>query len=201
MLLAYEPHRNHNDSEDNRFWAALQNGRKTALEELFLRHHKHLYNYGIKITKERDIVREAIQQLFLNLWKRHSYLSRAESVKAYLLSSLRRLILEKVQRKKNRAIRNRAYLEKQEGTVFTVEEMIIHEEVTSEKKLILEQVLNQLTPRQKEAVFLRFYHGLTNSEIVDVMNINEQCVRNLLSVSIKRLRSHAEQYTHQDSHA
>lgn len=201
MLLAYEPYRSHKDSEDNRLWAELRSGRQAALEELFLRHHKHLYNYGIKINKDREVVRESIQQLFLTLWKRHRFLSGAESVKAYLLSSLRRLILEEMQRKKARATRNWAYLEKQDDNAFNVEELMIREEITAEKKQILEHVLRQLTPRQKEAVFLRFYHGLTNSEITGVMNINEQCVRNLLSDAIRRLRRHAEHYDYQVSRA
>src|SRR5690625_7032263 len=65
---------------------------------------------------------------------------------------------------------------------------MVHKEVNSENRLILQQALNQLTPRQKEVIYLRFYHGLTNPEISGVMDINDQCVRNLLSGAIKRDR-------------
>src|SRR5690625_6672265 len=68
---------------------------------------------------------------------------------------------------------------------------MVYKDVNSENRLILQQALNQLTPRQKEVIYLRFYHGLTNPEISGVMDINDQCVRNLLSGAIKRLRQRA----------
>jgi RNA polymerase sigma factor (sigma-70 family) len=160
----------------------------------------HLYNYGIKISSDRERVRGAIQKLFLNLWKRHSFLSDVNSVKGYLLSSLRRLILEEVKRSRARAVRNREYLEQEQEYVysFTIEELIIRDEISEEKQQILKNVIEKLTPRQKEAVFLRFYHGLSNQEISDIMRLNDQCVRNLISKSIRRLREHADQHAYQE---
>ncbi len=202
MLFAYEPYRDNKDAEDVKAWTALRSGNKNGLEQLFLRHHVHLYNYGIKISSDRERVRGAIQKLFLNLWKRHSFLSEVNSVKGYLLSSLRRLILEEVKRSRARAIRNREYLEQEQelehGYSFTIEELIIRDEISEEKQKILTNVIGKLTPRQKEAVFLRFYHGLSNPEISDIMRLNDQCVRNLISESIRNLRKHAEQHVYQE---
>lgn len=69
MLLAYYSNRTR-EADDKRLWAALRSGRQEALEELFRCYHKQLYNYGLKMSGDRELVQEAIQQLFLNLWKR-----------------------------------------------------------------------------------------------------------------------------------
>lgn len=191
MLLAYYSNRTR-EADDKRLWAALRSGRQEALEELFRCYHKQLYNYGLKMSGDRELVQEAIQQLFLNLWKRRFFLSEAESVRAYLISSLRRLILEQIKRNKARAARNRVYIENDDALDFNIEEILIRRETDREKEDILQKVLNELTPRQKEAVFLRFYHGLTNREIEEVMNLNDQCVRNLLYDALRRLRKSVE---------
>ncbi len=197
MLLAYQPY-HPNKEDDKRLWTALRSDQQEALEELFRRYNKQLYNYGIKINQDHELVKDAIQQLFLNLWKHRNFLGEAKSVRAYLLSSLRRLIFEQLKRNRSRAERNKKYVDANEEIHFSMEELLIQEEITKEKIDILQKVLNDLTPRQKEAIFLRFYHGLTNPEIVEVMNINNQCVRNLLHAAIQRLRSSVDDISYQN---
>lgn len=188
------------DKKDQSLWSGLQTGQSDALSELFQRHHKHLYNYGIKIIANAEIVNGAIQELFLNLWKSRSRLSRAGSVKAYLLSSLRRLIIKELRQSRNRGKRNLSYISEvaAEEFFFPVEDLLIRKEVAREKREQLQEGLTTLTPRQKEAVFLKYYHGLTNRELVEVMEINYQGVRNLLYKALERLRTNIELVSCQD---
>src|SRR5690625_4263831 len=135
LLLAQFNNIKSDDNKDQYLWSALKDGQQDALSELFKRHHKHLYNYGIKIVADTDIVNGAIQELFLTLWNSRSHLSSANSVKAYLLSSLRRLILKELKQKKNRATRNRRYItENGEGVTFPVEDLLIRKEVAQKKR-------------------------------------------------------------------
>lgn len=158
----------------------MRSGHQKALEELFTRHHQHLFNYGLNIVSDREIVNDAIQQVFLTLWKKHSQLSEAQSVKAYLLTSVRRSIFEQLERNTNRKERGKAFLEEKSERTFSIEHRLIQDEISQELAVKLEVALQELTPRQKEAVYLRFYNGLTNKEIASIMDINYQCVSNLL---------------------
>ncbi|SHF96375.1 RNA polymerase sigma-70 factor, ECF subfamily [Fodinibius roseus] len=198
LLLAQFKQRKNSNEKDQNLWSALRRGQREALSELFRCHHKHLYNYGIKIVSNTEIVDGAIQELFLNIWKSRNRLSPASSVKAYLLSSLRRLIMKELKRNRKRAERNRNYIENEEALTFPVEDLLIRKEVAQNKREQLEKGLETLTPRQKEAVFLKYYHGLTNRELVEVMEINYQCVRNLLYEALERLRSHIESVSYQE---
>ncbi len=48
--------------------------------------------------------------------------------------------------------------------------------------------MDKLSARQREIIYLRFYHNMSYEEISDVMQINYQVCRNLLSQAIKSLR-------------
>jgi RNA polymerase sigma-70 factor (ECF subfamily) len=49
--------------------------------------------------------------------------------------------------------------------------------------------LNNLTNRQKEIVYLKYYQNLSYEEVSEIMKINYQAARNLLYQTIKTLRS------------
>ncbi len=48
--------------------------------------------------------------------------------------------------------------------------------------------LAQLSARQKEIIYLKFYQNLSYEEVSDIMNINYQVARNLLSQAIKTMK-------------
>src|SRR5699024_5463747 len=123
------------------------------------------------------------------LWNRHDRLGQAKSVEVYLLFSLRRILFRQLKKKKTRSEYHQIYLENNFSISFSAEELIINVELENEKKGKLLQSINRLNSRQKETLLLRYYHGLTNSEIADVMGINSQSVRNHLFRAIKSLKS------------
>lgn len=180
---------NNKEGDEDHLWVALRSGNRTALDQLFRRFYTSLFDYGIKIIPEEEIVKDCIQELFLKLWKRHTALSQAQSVQAYLLFSLRRILLRQISRRIKRYQYNREYLDDFFSASFSMEEIMIDAEVEEEQKRELVKAINHLNSRQKETLFLRYYHGLTNAEIADIMDINRQSVRNNLSRAIKCLRS------------
>ena len=48
--------------------------------------------------------------------------------------------------------------------------------------------IEQLSNRQKEIIYLKFYNGLSYEEISAVTQLKYQSVRNLFSVALKELR-------------
>jgi RNA polymerase sigma factor (sigma-70 family) len=52
----------------------------------------------------------------------------------------------------------------------------------------LADAINQLTKRQREAIFLRYYHGLGNAEIAETMGISIQSFYNLTHEAIRALK-------------
>jgi RNA polymerase sigma factor (sigma-70 family) len=169
-------------------WESMCGGEKQALNALFRLYYTPLFDYGIKIAGDEEQAKDAIQELFLKLWKKRSLLTTPQSIKAYLLVALRRILLREIKRKGNREERNRKYIANNLSITFTKEDLIIKEEEGQQQKKLLIQAVNQLSSRQKETLFLRYYYGLTNEEIADVMRINRQSVKNNLSRALKNVR-------------
>lgn len=170
-------------------WKELRLGQRDALDGLFRLFCNSLFDYGIRIINDEELVKDGIQELFLKLWKNHKSLSQAQSVEAYLLLSLRRILLRQVSSRNKRFEHNKTYLEVSFSESFSAEDVIIRGELADEQLEELLMAVNHLTGRQKETLFLRYYHGLTNAEIAFVMNINLQSVRNHLTRAISSLRA------------
>jgi RNA polymerase sigma-70 factor (ECF subfamily) len=72
--------------------------------------------------------------------------------------------------------------------VWSHETFLISEQEDEEKKIRLLKAIEQLSGRQKEIVYLKYYQNLSYDEICDIMNINYQVARNLLYQAIKSLK-------------
>jgi RNA polymerase sigma factor (sigma-70 family) len=169
-------------------WMSLMEGDRDALSELFSISYSWLFNYGYKIVPNEDFVKDAIQELFLMLWKKRTSVNEAQSVKAYLFSSLRRIIFRKLEKKEHRIARNHYYQENMFEEVYNIEEVIIHFETDWEEREQLALALQSLSKRHKEAIYLKFYDGLSNAEIAEVMQINIQSVYNHISETIYEMQ-------------
>ncbi|MDZ7689958.1 MAG: sigma factor [Balneolaceae bacterium] len=86
--------------EGKTLWGKFIDGDLDAWEQIFQRYYSDLYGYGLKLTSRRELTKDAIHQLFVQLWDRRNYLSEVESVKAYLLASLRRSLLKKLNKRR-----------------------------------------------------------------------------------------------------
>lgn len=168
-------------------WTGFRKGREESLSKLFCHYYNHLYNYGCNIAQSEELVRDCIQDLFLRLWNRRKKISEAHSVKSYLLCSLKRLILRKIKKTDGRKKRNNTYVEDYFEEVVNIEEMMIHFETKKQQERQLARSLESLSGRQKEAIYLRFYEGLSTNEAAFVMQINKQSVYNHVSEAIKKL--------------
>ena len=190
-MFLYNNNNNVNAGKDREIalWESLSQGDKKALDTLFRLYYSPLFNYGMTIIPSEADVRDAIQKLFLKLWEKHSSLSIPNSIKAYLLVSIRRILLDNSEKIQNRYERNRKYIDNDVALTFSEEDLMIRDEIEEEKKERLVKALNHLSARQKETLFLRYYHGLTNKEIAEVLGINQQSAKNNIYRTLKKLRS------------
>lgn len=173
---------------DTDLWAAFQEGREWALEYMYVAHYKYLFNYGLRFCQDRTLVEDYIQDLFVELWKSRAKLSATDSIRFYLLKSLRNKIY-----RQNLYYRSRfEHLTAEESYPFFVEysfeDSLIEQTVSHEQKQRLLQVLNSLPARQKEILYLRFYSELSYEEICAVMGISYQTARNQFHQAIKAVR-------------
>ena len=168
-------------------WQNFLRGDKSALSEIFLSVHDDLFRYGLKLTGDENLVKDAIQDLFLKLWKNRSNLKPVENFNPYLFKALRHHIIDNLELQGIAS----PFENEQENAVsiiYSVEDFLINEQVTEETRQKVIAALNKLMPRQREVIYLRYFEGLNFETIASIMNINIQSVRNTLHRGLVALR-------------
>jgi len=168
-------------------WHEVLTGNAASFEQLLQSSYDLLFQYGKKFSRDGELVKDCIQDVFLEVWERRSFLSKDIPPKAYLLASLRRRLYRLEQRSKvlpSEDLDSIGF-----DIEFSVEYRFIRLEEDRRTAERISLLLNKLPKRQKEAVYLRFYEGLSREEIASVMDIHPQSVSNLLQTAFKWLKS------------
>ncbi len=171
---------------DSQMWEAFRNDSRMAYKWIYLNYADLLYNYGLKIIPNDDLVKDSIQDLFIELWNRRKNLTNVNSIKAYLMVGFRRKIIER--KKKLQRFQSISEIEKFEIN-FSSKISFTELGIAEERREGLLKALNLLPERQKEAIFLRFYNKLTCKEIGEILEVNAQSVYNLIHRALKMLRN------------
>ena len=170
-------------------WDELQQGEAAALSGIFEQYHTQLLKYGMVLTQDKELVKDSIQELFLYLWQQREQLSQIHAISYYLIVSLRRIVIRKLQQERRTGSRLHAIAASREGLFERpVQDAIISNERAARQRQALKQAIDALPRRQREAIFLRFYQELDYASIATIMHLNYQGVRNLIYKSVKALR-------------
>lgn len=177
-----------NFMNERTLWQSLRDGEAQALAELFRMHYAMLYDYGFKLSRQAELVRDSIQEVFAYLWERRAKIAVAESVRAYLLVSLRRQVLHALAQQRQRHAVYTAFETLEPREYFSPEDFLILQETEAGERLSLKRALQAIPPRMREALYLKTYNGLSYREIAGVMNVSAQVARNYVCEAMQRLR-------------
>lgn len=170
---------------DKKLWNKLRSGDQSALEMIYRSYFKNLYNYGKKFSIDESTVEDCIQEMFVELWERREKLSETDAIKPYLYVSLKRKIFHSV--KKIRKTTDTELEEVHFDAELAIDQIIINNEITKEKSEKLSHAFGQLSDRQKEILYLKYYSELDYKEISAIMDLNYQSARNLVSRALLKL--------------
>jgi len=174
------------DSRQQILWQNFRQGDQLAFSQIFQFHYSYLYHYGIRLGADKELAKDCIQELFIHLWENRHRLSHTTSIKYYLMKCYRRKVgkLLGKQRTANQALDDHYDFE----IVFSPEAYFITEETSLARQTYLLEALDNLSKRQKEVIYLKFYSNLNYQEIADVMGLNYQSIRNYAHQAILTLR-------------
>lgn len=179
---------------DEQLFAAFQKGDKWAFEKIYQSYFSALVFYGFKVCPDKLLVENAIQDLFVELWRRREFISEVANLKFYLIKSLR-----------NQLIRNQRHnpFDRSEDIddfldylgSLSEEQSIVNQETVLARQQKIQAALEKLSPRQKEVIHLRFYQNLALDEIAELLQLPKQVIKNLLSKSYAVLRIYLKSIT------
>lgn len=172
---------------DSSLWKAFRAGDEKALITIFDRFAKPMYNYGFKIVGESELVKDSVQELFIEIWQNRSRLGDTDSIKFYLFKSLKRKLIRVKAKSENRLSVNIS-IEYNNEISPSHEFVLITEQLSLERTERVMIMLNKLTKRQYEAMFLRYFEELNGDQIAEIMELSKQAVYNLIHHALDQLK-------------
>ncbi|HXB34087.1 MAG TPA: sigma-70 family RNA polymerase sigma factor [Puia sp.] len=174
--------------EDLLLWNEYRSGNAGAFGALIRVHYPDLFHYGTRFTRDSDLVKDCLQDLFLELWINRETISETSFVKYYLLKALRRKLTRRIGRSRYTGSWEELHFESIFNGTPSVEAGLIREEGLAELARKMRQALAGLSKRQQEAIYLRYYFDAEIDEIAEIMSVNRQSVYNHLHDALKKLK-------------
>jgi RNA polymerase sigma factor (sigma-70 family) len=179
------------DFTSEELWKQFMPGDHLALDAIVKRHYNLLYQYACKFTRDAALVKDCIQDLFLYLWHKRNTINETTSVEHYLMKALRRRLGRAIT--KTGSTEDLSFIEFKDANATPEDQLIQQEQKAALANRIKECIL-QLSKRQQEIIYLRFYLNASAVDIADIMQLNRQSVYNLLNDALNKLRQHTGAY-------
>ncbi|HWV67940.1 sigma-70 family RNA polymerase sigma factor [Chitinophaga sp.] len=175
---------------DKELWIKVVEGDKHALSFIYTQHFPALFNYGMKVHADETIVKDCIHDLFVTLWFSRERLSITDTIRFYLLASLKRNILRSLKP----LYVPRMFDQSMDKADFSTnpEHIIMDRESEKEQQQKLVKVINQLPRRQQEVLHLRYFQGLDTKEAAALMSLSVNATYVLLSQALRFLKKHSD---------
>jgi len=187
LLQAETKSPNDNHVSDEVIWQEFKSGNEKAYAFIYRQYFFSLYQYGYKICTNREIIKDTIHDLFVEIWKNKENLSNTTSIKYYLWSSLKRKLIKILHKEELIHRFEDAY----SVASFENQELLyLAQDDYNEKKEKVFNALNRLSRQQRKAIQLKFFDNKGNDEIARQLSISTASVYNLISKSLKVLRKH-----------
>ena len=173
--------------EDVLLWDSLRKGNDIAFSTLYKKYVQSLFNYGMHIHPNRDLIKDCIQELFVKIWEKRASLGSIEKVGFYLFRSFKNLLFQKIETSSKKSTLTQDLMD-QMASELPVENLYINSEMVDQRIIRLKKAVLLLTDRQREVILLKFFQGFEVKEIAEIMNLSIPGVHNLVSLTIKSLR-------------
>lgn len=174
-------------TEEQQLWNSFLEGNDASLEKIYRDYFDELYTYGNKWLKNSTLTEDSIQDLFIKLMRNRGKLSASVSIKYYLFRAFRSVALDKLKVKKRMP-----QIDEPGEHHFLFELCPQQQFIEEEEGIILRKklsaALQQLTPRQREAIFLRYIEGFSYQEVSDMMDLTPKATYKLMARAIEALK-------------
>jgi RNA polymerase sigma factor (sigma-70 family) len=165
----------------------FKSGDDQMFSAIYSAYSRKLYSYGLKFTHNHEIIEDSIQDLFLELIKNRKTVGHTDNILRYLMKSFRFKLFRLLKYEKRFDLRNEGP-EFEFQITFPIEQEIIFLEDAGQKTAAFQKALRDLTPRQKEAIYLKYTNELKYNDISEIMNMSLESCRNLIYRAVLALK-------------
>ena len=169
-------------------WNRFKEGDIDALTKLYREYTNDLYTYGLKIINDENLVKDCIQEVFIQLIDKRKSLLVTPRTHIYLFKSLRNKLFEESRSKGKRENILKRLPGDDEPYEFSPEQLTIESEEKQNVQIEIKKAIEKLTDRQQEVIFLKYTEDFNYDEIAELLHIDKASVRTLVYRSLKNIK-------------
>lgn len=161
-------------------------GEEAAVEELVARYQKQLYAFLFRMTRDMEEAKDLTQKTFLKAITGLSGFRGDASFKTWIYQIALNTGLNHIKE-------NRREMVDIDDTALGSHDGTLDGMIVEERKQQIRNALHRLPERQRLAVVLRAYDGLSCEETAKVMKCSEGAVKAHYHLGVKKLREYMEE--------
>lgn len=171
---------------EKEWWQLLKSGDKIILSKIYSAFIKGMFGYGMSIVADKDLIKDCIQDVFIDLWKYRSNLSNTDNIKLYLYKSLRNKIYNLTTKEKRKKSLDKDNLEM--ALIPSHEDTLINDQRNLGIQYRLANGIEKLPERQREVIRHIYFENHSYEETSNLMEINIRSVYTLAWKALSSLR-------------
>jgi RNA polymerase sigma-70 factor (ECF subfamily) len=158
-----------------------------ALAALYDRYSSQALGLASRLLGDRGAAEDVVQEAFFRVWRcADSYSSERGGVRAWLLSVVRNLAVDKLRRRQSR---ERLDIDL-DRTASPLEQSDVWDDVATHlERQLLAGALQELPSSQRAAIALAYFGGLSHSEIANRLRVPLGTVKGRLRLGMEKLRT------------
>ena len=171
--------------DDEQVMSRVRDDRVEMLAILFERHHVRLYNFFLRLTGDRQLSQDLVQEVFLRILKyRHSF--RGESkFSTWMYQIGRNAHIDHLRSRRPEVPIDQIWAEEPSPLPLPPQKAEREQEAA-----LLSRALERLPLRKREVLLLSRFQGLKYDEIADLLACSVQSVKVQVHRALKDLRRH-----------
>ena len=175
--------------EDGTIWQAFKSGDESAFVHIYNTYYPVITSYAYQISKDNDLIRDCLQDFFIDIRLRRNKLGNVKSIKLYLLVSFRRRLLKYLEAERKAQDKNMEIARDEFQIQVSCEDLMIENQLDQEQKEKLEKAFAQLSNKEREALYYFYYENMSYSEITELFKYTQvKTTRNLVYQALDKLR-------------
>ncbi len=167
----------------------IQGGDKSAFQELASRLTPNAIALATRVTANRDLAEEAVQEAFFDIWRRcDGYDVRRGGLRQWVLGVVHHKAVDAVRRERSAAT---------VGTKGPEPVPPVHPEEAgwmSDRRARVQKAVDKLPAAQREAITLAYFNGLTYRQVAERLGIPEGTAKSRMRDGLMTLRGLLERY-------
>jgi len=174
------------DDTDAALFLSLQQGNQSALAVLYDRYSRLVYTIAFRVLNSGPEAEDLTQEVFLNLLQKQTYNPARSSLGRFLSTVTRNRAIDRVRARSNR----QRILQGMTSPEASVEAFSLPEEQASqgERSQRVREALKTLPEKQRDLLWLAYYHGFSQSEIAAHTNIPLGTVKSRIRQGLLQLK-------------